>query len=362
MLYLSDGGIESEVLRDMTQEKLRIGIIGAGGFAAQHMEAFAEIPEIEVVAFMRRSEGPLRKMQEQWGVPKGYTDHREMLNDPDIDAIDIITPTDSHKAYALDAIASGRPVLCEKPLALNAADCEEMLNAAENAGVIHAVNFNQRGRTPVGRMKRYIDAGYVGDVYHVNIRWGMSMQQDARPDVGSWRFLPEHGGGTVYELIHVFDMCRFLNGEIARVSAVLNTAEKHRQFIDAPDGFDVEVPDSSAFLLEYVNGAYAVIHTSFVQRGEERGRGVTVDVAGSSGRIISDGINGILGSSGENAPVAEIDPGPSYPQPYERFVSAALAGDQPLIDTGFEAGVEAARIVDAIHKSWAERRWVDVER
>ena len=51
---------------------------------------------------------------------KGFTNHREMLDDPDIDAIDIITPTDSHKAYALDAIASGRPVLCEKPLALNA--------------------------------------------------------------------------------------------------------------------------------------------------------------------------------------------------------------------------------------------------
>ena len=146
----------------MTQRKLKIGIIGAGGFAAQHMEAFAQIPDVEVVAFMRRSEGPLRAMQEEWEVPKGYTDHRAMLDDPDIDAIDIITPTDTHKFYALEAIASGRPVLCEKPLALNAADCQDMLDAAEGAGVIHAVNFNQRGRTPVGRMKRYIDDGYCG--------------------------------------------------------------------------------------------------------------------------------------------------------------------------------------------------------
>ena len=346
----------------MGDRKLRIGIIGAGGFAAQHMEAFASVPDVEVVAFMRRSEGPLREMQERWGVPKGYTDHRAMLDDPDIDAIDIITPTDSHKQYALDATASGRPVLCEKPLALNAADCQIMLDAARSAGVIHAVNFNQRGRTPVGQMGRFIDAGYVGDVYHINIRWGMSMQQDARPDVGSWRFLPEHGGGTVYELIHVFDMARVLNGEVARVLAMLNTAEAYRQFIDAPEGFDVSVPDSSAFLLEYANGAYAVIHTSFVQRGEETGRGVTVDVAGSRGRMISNGNDGILGSSGENLPVAEIDPGLPYPQPYEQFVAGALAGDQSLIDTGFEAGLGAARIVDAIHKSWAERRWVDVER
>lgn len=346
----------------MAQRKLRIGIIGAGGFAAQHMGAFAQIPEVEVVAFMRRSGGLLRAMQEEWNVPKGYTDHRAMLDDPEIDAIDIVTPTDSHKFYALEAIASGRPVLCEKPLALNAADCEEMLDAADAAGVIHAVNFNQRGRTPVGRMKRYIDIGYVGDVYHVNIRWGFSSQQDARPDVPSWRFLPEHGGGTVYELIHVFDMCRFLNGEIARVSAVLNTAEKHRTFIDAPDGFDVSVPDSSAFLLEYVDGAYAVVHTSFVQRGEPLRRGVTVDVGGSTGRIVSDGLFGLLGTSGENAALSEIDPGPPYPQPYEQFVAGALAGDQSLIETGFEAGLEAAQIVDAVHRSWKEKRWVDVER
>ena len=346
----------------MAQRKLRIGIIGAGGFAVDHMEAFADVPEAEVVAFMRRSEGPLQEMQERYGVSKGYTDHREMLDDPDIDAIDIITPTDSHKEYALDAIASGRPVLCEKPLALNASDCQVMLDAAQDASVIHAVNFNQRGRTPVGKMKRYIDAGYVGDIYHINISWGFSSQQDARPDVPSWRFLPKHGGGTVYELIHVFDMARFLNGEVARVSAVLNTAEKHRQFIDAPDGFDVKVPDSSAFLLEYVNGAYAVIHTSFVQRGVPLRRGLTVDVSGSTGRIVSNGLFGLLGTSGENAVLSEIDPGPSYPMPYEQFVAGALASDQTLIDTGFEAGLEAARIVDAVHRSWEEKRWVEVER
>ena len=346
----------------MGDRKLRIGIIGAGGFAAEHMAAFALIPEVEVVALMRRSEEPLRAMQEQWEVPKGYTDHREMLDDGDIDAIDIITPTDSHKQYALDVIASGRAVLCEKPLALNTADCQEMLESVQKAGVIHAVNFNQRGRTPVGRMKRYIDAGYVGDVYHVNIRWGFSSQIDVRQDVPSWKYLPKHGGGTVYELIHVFDMARLLNGEVTRVSAVLNTAEKRRQFVDAPDGFDVTVPDSSAFLLEYVNGAYAVVHTSFVQRGEPLRRGITVDVGGSTGRIVSNGMFGLLGTSGENAALAELDPGPPYPQPYEQFVAGALAGDQSLIDTGFEAGLEAARIVDAVHRSWEERRWVDVER
>ena len=74
------------------------------------------------------------------------------------------------------------------------------------------------------------------------------------------------------------------------------------------------------------------------------------------------GYGGLLGTSGENSVLAEIDPGLPYPQPYEQFVAGALANDQSLIDTGFEAGLEAARIVDAVHESWRERRWVDVDR
>ena len=123
------------------------------------------------------------------------------------------------------------------------------------------------------------------------------------------------------------------------------------------------VPDSSAYLLEYVNGAYAVIHTSFVQRGEPLRRGITVDVGGSKGRIVSNGMFGLLGTSGENEALAELDPGPPYPQPYEQFVAGVLANDQSLIGhRDSKLDWRRPRIVDAIHKSWAEKRWVDVER
>ena len=195
-----------------------------------------------------------------------------------------------------------------------------------------------------------LKAGYVGAVYHISIRWGMTMQHDARPDVLSWRFRPENGGGTVYELVHVFDMARFLNGEIARVCALLNTAEPYRGFVDAPQFFRIEVPDSSAFMLEFVNGGYAVVHTSFVQRGTAAGSGVTVDVCGSRGRLVTV----------ENSDLAPVDPGPPYAQPYERWVTAIRENDQSQIDTGFETGLGAARVVDAAYQSWEEKRWVDV--
>lgn len=343
------------------KSKLRIGIIGAGGFAETHMREFAKIPEAKVVAYTRRSLAGLMETGQKLSIKVGYGDHRSMLEEDEVDAVDIITPTDSHRQCALDAIAAGKHVLCEKPLALTASECQEMLDAANEAGVIHATNFNQRGRTSVGRIKRYIEDGYIGRPYHTNIWWGMSQAIDVRPQVRAWRFNPHQGGGTVYELIHVFDMARFINGEVTRIVALLNTAEPHRPTADAPDGMDVTVPDSSAFMMEHANGSYTVAHTSFVSRGTDSREGPRIEVSGEKGRIVSDGIHGLIGNSGPNGPLVQLDPGPAHPQPYEQFVAACIKGDQSLVDTGFEAGLEAAKLVDAAYESFRERRWINLD-
>lgn len=346
-----------------TSRKLRVGIIGAGGFANTHMNQFARLDNVEVVAFMRRDPDKLAEMQRQWNVPQGYTDHHEMLANPDIDAIDIITPTDTHRQLAIDAARAGKHVLCDKPLALTAADCKEMLDAAESAGVIHSTNFNQRGNTAIGRMKRYIESDYIGGMIHANVWWGMTNQHGTRPEILSWRFKKETGGGTVYELIHVFDMARFLGGEVARITSVLNTADKHRPFNDLPEGMDVDVPDSSAFLLEFVNGGYMVAHTSFVTRmvDGDGGTHARIEVSGTKGVIHTDGRYALKGYSGDaRGPLAELEPGPAYPQPYERFVNACLQNDQSLIETGFWDGMKAAEIVDAAYKAWDTKSWVDL--
>ncbi len=346
-----------------SSQKLRIGIIGAGGFANTHMNQFARLDNVEVVAFMRRNPDKLAEMQRLWNVPGGYTDYHKMLTNPDIDAVDIITPTDSHRQIAVDAARAGKHVLCDKPLALTAADCKVMLDAAESAGVIHSTNFNQRGNTAIGRMKRYINDDFIGGLIHANIWWGMTNQHGTRPEILSWRFKKETGGGTVYELIHVFDMARFLGGEVARITSVLNTADKHRPFNDLPEGMDVDVPDSSAFLLEFVNGGYAVAHTSFVTRmvDADGGTHARIEVSGTKGVIHTEGRHAIKGYSGDvRGALAELEPGSAYPQPYERFVNACLAGDQSLVETSFRDGMKAAEIVDAAYKSWDTKSWVEL--
>ncbi len=338
---------------------VRIGIIGAGGFMRTHMDSFAEIPEAKVVAFCRRNETLLNEAADTYGIEHRFTDYRDMLKMDGLDAVAIITPTGSHRQISLDAIAAGKHVLCEKPLALVASDAREMLDAAEAAGVVHATNFNQRGRTPVGRMKQHMDSGYIGQLFHANIWWGQTQAVEDKPEVASWRFKAEDGGGPVYELIHVFDMARLIGGEIKRVCALLTTSVPHRSF---PDGEEVEVdvPDSGGYLLEWVNGGYAVVHTSFVSKGGDAdGRtNPRIEISGSQGRLENDGITGIKGVSGVSGPLQDVDPGPEYPQPYRQFVDAILNGTP--VRTSFYDGMKAAEIVDAAFLSSKEDRWVDL--
>ena len=343
--------------------KVRIGIIGAGGFANTHMDHFSSLDNVEVVAAMRRSPEPLAEFQRKWDIPHTFTDHNGMLSMDGLDAVAIVTPTGSHKQLALDSIAAGKHVLCDKPLALTAADCKEMLDAAEAAGVIHSTNFNQRGNTTLGRIKRYLDNDFLGRIYHANIWWGMSHQFDARPETLTWRFRSENGGGSVYELIHAFDMLRFINGEVSRVVSTFDTTTKHRPTADNPEGIDVDVPDATAFLCEWRNGGFAVVHTSFASRGTDAdGRtSPRVEISGEHGRITTDGRFGILGVTGSNGPVDQLDPGAEYPQPYQRFADAVVAGDQSLVETSFHDGMKAAEIVDAAYLSAAESRWVELD-
>ncbi len=344
--------------------RVRLGIVGAGGFATTHMQFLSQIPDVEVVALCRRDAVALGEMQRQWKVPHAFTDHREMLQLDGLDAVDIITPTDSHHRIAMDAIAAGKHVLCEKPLAMTAAQCKEMLETADRARVVHCTNFNQRGRTPVGRMKRYIDQGFIGKTYHCTITWMMSLQYDARPNIRSWRFRPESGGGIVHEVVHVLDMARFLCGEVKRVHAVLHTSEKHRKFPDVPDGMVVAVPDSAGYFLEFQSGAYGVVHTSFLARGCDPDGNTTarVEVTGEAGRIMSHGRFGLLGYSTSfgagQGPPRELDPGEPYPQPYEQFVRAILTGEP--VKTSFYDGYKAVQLVEAAYESAREGRWVEI--
>ena len=132
----------------LDMQKIKIGVIGLGWFGQKHCEALAEIAEVELHALCTRTESRLAELAGQFDVEKTYTDYREMLQDPELQAVSVVTMWDQHTAPAVAALQAGKHVFLEKPMASTVADCERIVAAAEQAPgylmVGHICRFNPR--------------------------------------------------------------------------------------------------------------------------------------------------------------------------------------------------------------------------
>ena len=152
------------VLETTLTRPLKIGIIGAGGAARTiHIPGFQRCPGVEIAALCDPA------------VPATYTRFADLLACPDIEAVVIATPNYLHREIALAAIARGKHVLCEKPLALNLAEAREMLRAAEEAGVVHMTAFTYRFTPALQYMKHLVSAGELGAIRSVRAAYLMAL-------------------------------------------------------------------------------------------------------------------------------------------------------------------------------------------
>lgn len=175
---------------------VRVGVIG-GGFGRQvHLPGFREVQDAELVGVASRTPEQARQLAEEFSVPKAFATWQELVRSPDIDAVSIATPPACHAAMALEAVANGKAVLCEKPLALTSADAGRMLEAAQRAGVVHMVDFEFRDYPAWRLAKRLIENGVLGSIRHGHVTWIMQSWADpARP--WSWRWDRAQGGGAL---------------------------------------------------------------------------------------------------------------------------------------------------------------------
>ena len=159
----------------MTNDKtLRIGLIGTGFMARAHTNAHKRVgdffPDLEwktcLKAVCARTPEKVRAFAEQWGYESYETDWKTLVSREDIDAVDICAPNDTHAEIALAAIAAGKMILCEKPLARTVAEGQPMVDAVEEAGVKNTVWYNYRRVPSVTLAKQVIDSGKLGQIFH----------------------------------------------------------------------------------------------------------------------------------------------------------------------------------------------------
>jgi len=223
---------------------LRIGIIGAGGAALGiHLPGFRLCPDVEIASVC----DPDPKTPEKTGVSSVTTSYRELLAREDIQAVVNATPNYMHHEIALEAIAHGKHILCEKPLSLDTARATDMLRAAEAAGVVHMTAFTYRYTPALQYMMHLVSSGELGAIRTVRAAYQMALSGHLL----GWRSTKAQAGSGVLADIgsHLIHMVELVAGPIASLSA------SDRRFRDDPAS---DVEDWSAFLAGFSSGATGI--------------------------------------------------------------------------------------------------------
>jgi predicted dehydrogenase len=258
-----------------------IGMIGYGFMGRAHSNAYTQVSHFfdlpykpVLKAVCARDAAKAKAFADQWGYESVETDWKKLLARKDIDAVDICTPNNLHKEIALAAAAAGKAILCEKPLAMNAAEGEEMCRAVEKAGVANIVWYNYRRVPAVTFAKQIIDSGKLGKIFHyrANFLQDWTISADL-PQGGAalWRLdVAAAGSGVTGDLLaHCIDTAIWLNGGIANVTAMTETFIKERKHNLTGKVEKVGIDDACAFLCRFANGSLGLFESTRYARGHK---------------------------------------------------------------------------------------------
>ena len=351
----------------MTTESPGIGMIGQGFMGRAHAHALLTIghmtgpPTIRprLVAAAGRDEERLAAFAQRFGFARHTTDWRDVVDDPEVDVICILTPNHLHAEPAVAAARAGKHVVCEKPLGRDARESAAMLEAVEAAGVVHCCAFNYRFVPAVRRARDLAASGALGEIHHFRGTYRQSWGDDPAA-AGVWRFdRATAGGGALGDLAsHVVDLARFLVGDLAAVSAEAATFAPGR-----------EVDDAVAAAVRFANGAIGTVEATRYATGEANRH--TFEINGSAGSVSFDMERpGELWVDGRRELTDPTDWWPTghvlgweHTFVFElRRVLDAVAGREPLAPYGatFADGLRAAEACDAILESARGGRRVEL--
>jgi len=384
-------------------ERVRVGVIGAGFIGQVHVEALRRLPFVEVVAISEKDEEHARAAAASLHIPKAYGDSVALLRDKEIDAVHIATLNNLHYPLAKKAMEEGKHVLCEKPLAMDAAQGKDLLETAGRAGVVHAICHNMRYYPLVKQARSMVGAGEVGSVRLIH---GHYLQDWLFLDTDyNWRLISSIGGKSraIADIgTHWMDMVQHITGQ--RVSAVyadlstfIPVRKKPRGEVATfvvqnlrPDEYEdvaIDTEDHGTVMLKFSGGAKGVliacqvcagrknyIHfeingtkKSLEWNGQEPNTMWVGQRGGHNAEFIKDPL--LFGADASRFAYVAAGLGEGYLDTFKSvfrdFHSWILSGKPMDIATAgfptFYTGLCELDIVDAVLKSAKADRWVDVQ-
>jgi predicted dehydrogenase len=354
--------------------KLKVGIIGCG-VGILHLQGFAENPRAEVVAIAGLDQDRCRELAKQFGVPRVYREYQELVADPDVEAVTVAVPNILHVPVSLAALAAGKHIMVEKPLAPSAEEAQKIIDAACQAGKVLGVVFNRRGRQDVQLVRREVERGHLGEIYHARAFW---MRRSGIPGLGTW-FTSKGmaGGGPLIDLgIHVLDMALWVlgNPQARRVSAATyaklgpqGRGQWQGGRFKVVPGETYEVEDFATAFIRFDGGLTLQLDASwaaYTGHGDDFGMSLLGDNGGAEIHAKDDAQTGTLRFFGE------IDGVPTVTEPrllerhghgevFRTFIESVLDGT-PMSPSGQE-GLDRVRLIEAIYRSAELGREVEVE-
>jgi predicted dehydrogenase len=368
---------------------VNVALIGYNFMGKAHSNAYRQVsaffsprltPRMKVLC--GRTPAKVRAAAKTYGWEEAATDWEEVVNRKDIDLVDIATPGDSHAEIAIAAARAGKAVFCEKPLGNTVPEAERMLAAVTKAGVTHMICHNYRRAPAVMLAKQLIAEGQLGEIRHYR---GTYLQDwVADPTIPLvWRLdKNQAGSGALGDIAaHSIDLARFLVGEIAEVAGDLKTFIKTRPLLDNPKKTGrVTVDDASASLVRFKNGAIGTIEATRMALGRKNYN--RFEINGSLGSLAFDmeRMNELEVYFEKDKPNVRgfrtiMVTEPSHPYFKAWWPAGHIIGyehtfihtvydlleamaDGKVPKPNFEDGVRNQRVLGAIEKAAATRRWV----
>ncbi|GFM55884.1 1-carboxy-3-chloro-3,4-dihydroxycyclo hexa-1,5-diene dehydrogenase [Pseudomonas cichorii] len=366
---------------------LGIGLIGTGFMGRAHALAFRnvsaafELPvPVHLAALADADSARAEQCAQAWGFERSHSDWQQLIDDPQVQVVAITTPNHLHFPMAMAAIAAGKAVYCEKPLAVSLAQADEMRRSAEAAGVVTQVGYNYQHNPIIDLAKEMIEAGELGEIISFQGEFSEDFMGDpASP--WSWRCEAAHAGGALADLgSHLLAMARYLLGDIEAVCADSSTVHRQRPATHGNNELrPIAVDDQTHALLRFASGARGTFSSSWLKHGyknhlsfeisgtrgtlafdQERLNELRIYRSGATGR---DGFQRILAGPAQ-AGYAAFCPAPGHQLGYNELKTLEVHSlIQAVCGLGkrgpdFEEAWQIERLAAAIRLAAREQRWV----
>lgn len=344
---------------------IRVGVVGTG-VGVMHLESLARIEGVTLAGVCSAQRERAEATAARFGVERATARYSELLEW--VDAVVITTPPKLHAPMTLEAIAAGKHVFCEKPLASSLAEARAMRAALDASGLVGMINFQIRFAPTFAEARRMQEAGDLGEVTSVDSRMMLNPIDYLQiPDWSSskvaWFTAAEQAGGLLASSAgpHLIDFALWYGGPIAAVAARTAVMHPRVQLSEGSEGVEVTAADSFVILAQHTSGALSTI------RGVPIGWDIsefTVEVHGTRGSVVAERAGGLRGAFNGDKQYRNLAlPSDAYDRTViaRRFIDAIRDG-QPSPTPNFADGVAAQAVIEAALASARDGGWHAVEQ